>query len=91
MNPHTPPPWTVLAGTLVCPKGDEGSRIIAKCQHPNDAAALVHAVNEVAVLRRERDRLVALVEQYRNDLEFPPSPDSRLRRLDAIAAVVGRN
>lgn len=34
--------------------------------------------------------LFALVLQYRNDLQFPPAPDSRERRLAAIDAAIAK-
>lgn len=42
-------------------------------------------------IERMRDaapELLDLVLQYRNDLWYPPSPDSIDRRLDAIARVI---
>jgi hypothetical protein len=45
--------------------------------------ASVRAVNS-------HDELVALVCQYRDDLRYPPSPDSRERRMAAIDAALSR-
>ena len=50
-------------------------------------------MRDQAAIERMRDaapELLDLVLQYRNDLWYPPSPDSIDRRLDAIARVIDK-
>jgi hypothetical protein len=39
---------------------------------------------------REIERLRELLWQYRDDMRYPPSGDSRARRIEAINAVIGK-
>lgn len=35
------------------------------------------------------EQLLELVEQYRNDMRYPPAPDSRQRRIEWINSIIG--
>lgn len=68
-------------------------------QHVYGAGAAIRAVTERQgnrlafsgrdAIEAENRALRALAQQYRDDLHHPPAPDSRKRRLAAIAEILG--
>ena len=39
-------------------------------------------------LRKMNGELLAIAHQYANDMRYPPTTDSRIRRLEAVLAVI---
>ena len=82
---HTPGPWAVYGtlhpGEFIIHQGGHGLAVTRRANGAGNAnARLIAAAPE----------LLDLVLQYRNDLWYPPSPDSIDRRLDAIARVIDK-
>lgn len=42
-------------------------------------------------ISRDVDELLALARQYRNDMRYPPSQESRVRRIEWIDRVIGKD
>ena len=89
---HTPGPWrhstqgrfAIVVGDHPVPgvKGSDevayyGGHLIAESVAPQNAPLIAASPD-----------LLALVRQYRNDLLYPPAPDSVQRRIAAIDAVL---
>jgi len=55
----------------------------------SDLIASVWNEDFLGLLQNAPD-LLALVDQYRNDMLYPPAADSRERRIAAIDAVLGK-
>lgn len=55
------------------------------------AELLDEAATTLEALAAERDALKAVAIQYRDDLRHPPSPDSKDRRLEMIAKLIGKD
>lgn len=47
------------------------------------------AVIDAVLATRVLDECKALLWQYRDDMRYPPAPDSRKRRIEAVDAVLG--
>lgn len=58
----------------------------------NDSVASYgEAATALEALAAERDALRSAVIQYRDDLHRPPAPDSKERRLEMIAKLIGKD
>jgi len=91
---HTPGPWRVEDD----PKWPRLFRVLhgpamelSWCRNAIDISAENAARREAdAALMAAAPDLLALAYQYRNDLKYPPAPDSVDRRLSAIAAAIAK-
>ena len=54
-----------------------------------NADRLDRYADRIEALQAEVARLRLLAMQYRDDLKYPPAPDSRERRLEAITKELG--
>lgn len=52
---------------------------------------IAEAATALEALAAERDALMEAVIQYRDDLRHPPAPDSKERRLEMIAKLIGKD
>lgn len=55
----------------------------------NDAETAIRISKGVDRLKQENQKMRELLWQYRSDMRHPPASDSRLRRIEAINAVLG--
>lgn len=47
--------------------------------------------NSLSYISNQVDELMALARQYRNDMRYPPTQDSRERRIEWINRVIGKD
>jgi hypothetical protein len=99
---HTPGPWRVEQDTTqiwgACDPSDNSTRgmgyPIAECRTTRAGNWATgpdcdEAEANARLIAAAPD-LLALAYQYRNDLKYPPAPDSRERRLQAIDAAIAK-
>jgi hypothetical protein len=78
----TPGPWSFAPASVII--GADGKRVCQVFVRLDDTD-----LGDGFLIASAPD-LLALAYQYRNDLMYPPSEDSKSRRLAAIDAVIGK-
>ena len=63
---------------------------VAKYSDSEHWDTLAEAASEVRRLHALNQELLALAYQYANDMRYPPTEDSRQRRLAAVEAVLSK-
>ena len=63
---------------------------VAKYSDSEHWDTLAEVASELRLLHALNEDLLALAYQYANDLRYPPTEDSRKRRLAAVEAVLAK-
>lgn len=87
---HTPGPWSVVPygdGDSLAVHDARGDWRVCFMATPGDSGDMA-GIEANARLIAAAPELLALAYQYRDDLRYPPAPDSKERRLAAIDAVL---
>jgi hypothetical protein len=79
---HTPGPWHAISDSVYA---SNRAKSVANCDV--GSAPVAEREYNAALISAAPD-LLALVIQYRDDLRYPPTPDSQERRLQAITVAI---
>jgi hypothetical protein len=71
-------------------KSATASYLIADAMLTGRVRAGASDAERAELYKAERDELLLSVYQYRNDMLFPPAPDSAERRLQAVEALIAK-